>query len=95
MSQPAGSSIINEHDLQQALLMLQALRDPTRPDHAMAMQSLETYVLVPAFIYHILHIFVQGQKYQIPTDLRQLAGFVVKNYVFAKLHLIQVCVAVF
>lgn len=81
--------------------MLQALRDPTRPDHAMAMQSLENYVLVPAFIYHILHIFVQGEKYQIPPDLRQLAGFVVKNYVFAKLHLIQVlyvyyiCVSVY
>jgi hypothetical protein len=67
--------------------MLQALRDPTRADHIHALKSLETNVLQPSFILHILHLFAHGTAIGITPDIRQLSGLIIKNYVFP--HLTQ------
>jgi hypothetical protein len=81
------SGSINEQDLRTAVHMLQALRDPTRSDHVHALKSLETNVIQPSFILHILHIFAHGSSIGLSADIRQLAGLIIKNYVFP--HLIQ------
>lgn len=83
----------NEHDLQQAVLLLQALRDPRRPDHSAALGSLETLTSPSsssspsstAFILHILHVFAYGMHYHILVDLRQLSGLILKNSVLPHL----------
>mmetsp|Transcript_19376 Transcript_19376/g.20998 ORF Transcript_19376/g.20998 Transcript_19376/m.20998 type:complete len:1025 (+) Transcript_19376:149-3223(+) len=79
-------SLVNVGDLQTAIHLLQALRDPTRPDHTSALHSLETNVFQPSFVVHILHIFSSGGGYDasfaITPDIRQLAGLIIKNYVF-------------
>eukprot|EP01039_Chlorochromonas_danica_P007116 gene7116-7868_t len=83
----------NERDLQQAVLLLQALRDPTRPDHSAALASLETLTSPScssspsstAFILHILHVFAYGMHYHILVDLRQLSGLILKNSVLPHL----------
>jgi hypothetical protein len=83
------SSNINENELRIAIALLQALRDPRRSDHVIALRSLDTNTLQPSFILHILHIFAHGSKYDasygISTDIRQLAGLIIKNYVFPHL----------
>lgn len=78
-------------ELNQVAQMLQALRDPTRPDHRTAVQSLDSYINNEIFIQNILHLFVRGHQYEtmgLTIDIRQLAGMVVKNYIVPKiLHL--------
>lgn len=74
--------------LTQSVHMLQALRDPRRPDHQLALRTLETSVTEPLFILHMLHIFAQGQSYEasgLSIDIRQLSGLIIKNYVFPHL----------
>lgn len=68
--------------------MLQALRDPTRSDHSHAVASLDEHVANPSFVLIMMHVFVSGARYQqqgLTSDLRQLAGLVIKNYVFPHL----------
>lgn len=80
----------NPQDLTQAVDMLQALRNPLRNDHIMALQALETNVKQPVFILHMLHVFTQGYRYEdlgLTIDIRQLAGLIIKNYVFP--HLLE------
>lgn len=70
--------------------MLQALRDPTRPDHGRAVSSLDEHVTNPSFVLIMMHVFSSGAQYQaqgLTPDLRQLAGLVIKNYVFP--HLVR------
>eukprot|EP00602_Paraphysomonas_sp_CaronLab_P005566 CAMPEP_0185025988 /NCGR_PEP_ID=MMETSP1103-20130426/9498_1 /TAXON_ID=36769 /ORGANISM="Paraphysomonas bandaiensis, Strain Caron Lab Isolate" /LENGTH=1059 /DNA_ID=CAMNT_0027559395 /DNA_START=120 /DNA_END=3296 /DNA_ORIENTATION=+ len=69
--------------LEQVALMLNALRDPTRGDHQNALAALQSDTANPTFVLHLLEIFSQGGKYDgLSTDIRQLAGLIVKNYVF-------------
>jgi hypothetical protein len=68
--------------------MLQALRDPTRPDHTRAVASLDEHVTNPSFVLIMMHVFSCGARYQqqgLSSDLRQLSGLVIKNYVFPHL----------
>lgn len=76
--------------LMESVQMLQALRDPTRSDHSRAVASLDEHVTHPSFVVVMMHVFSCGAKYQqqgLSTDLRQLAGLVIKNYVFP--HLVR------
>ena len=85
----------NPQDLQQALALLEALRDPRRSDHVLALQSLTHNITSNVFILHMMFIFVHGQvaasggvntaTQPLDINLRQLAGFIIKNYVFANL----------
>lgn len=77
----------NNDDLQRAVLLLQALRDPRRPDHTQALHSLEVNANIPEFILHILFIFTHGNQYAITVDLRQLSGLIIKNFIFPKLFI--------
>lgn len=80
---------VNQEIVAQAFSLLQALRDPTRPDHRTALKTMEDNVTQPLFILHILHIFAQGYQYEasgLGVDIRQLAGFIIKNYVFPHLQ---------
>ena len=74
----------------ESISMLQALRDPTRPDHTIAVKSLDEHVTNPSFVAIMIHVFSCGAVYHthgLTTDLRQLAGLVIKNYVFP--HLVK------
>jgi transportin-1 len=72
--------------ISQVLHMLQALRDPTCSNHQEALQTLSTDTVNPTFVLHLVHIFSRGGNYEgIPTDIRQLAGLITKNYVFPRL----------
>lgn len=75
----------NETELGQMVAMLEALRDPSRPNHREAVAALDTYILNPSFVMNLLHVFVHGSGYT-SIDIRQLAGFVMKNYVLPHLH---------
>jgi hypothetical protein len=69
----------------QAFGLLQALRDPTHPNHHSAITTLTQNATQPLFILHMLHIFAQGYQYEsvgLGVDMRQLAGLIIKNYVF-------------
>ena len=83
-------------ELEQIFSILQALRDPSRPDHLEAFQALPSYIsltsaegsticLNASFIRHLLFVFVHGSVYEssgITADLRQLSGLLIKNYIF-------------
>lgn len=74
--------------LTECVRMLQALRDPTRPDHASTVASLDIHATNPPFVMAMMHVFVSGAQYQsqgLHADMRQLAGLVIKNYVFPHL----------
>eukprot|EP01038_Epipyxis_sp_PR26KG_P008586 gene8586-11601_t len=74
--------------------LIHALRDPTRLDHQMAMTSLESNATNPSFVLAILFIFsrgnegilVESMQGNISSDVRQLAGLIIKNFVFPKLY---------
>jgi len=72
----------------QAVLMLEALRDPTCGSHGAAMNALATQSSQPEFIHSILHVFydVNNVNNAVPLEIRQLSGFVLKNYVINKLN---------
>lgn len=76
-------------DVQQAVAMLQALRDPTRHDHHAALSALDSQVTNPQFIAATMHVFANTAQYAaalgLTADIRQLAGLVIKNYVFPHL----------
>lgn len=87
---PVRSWQPNIDNLTQCVRLLQALRDPTRSDHVSALRSLEENVLQSNFVLYILHVFAEGYAYEssgLTIDLRQLAGLIIKNYVFP--HLTQ------
>ena len=74
-----------ESMLTQCILLLQALRDPSRPDHQLAFTTLKTEVASSDFVLHMLHIFSRGYDQSLvsiglTSDLRQLSGLVLKNY---------------
>src|SRR3546814_10225975 len=73
----------DEATLQQLLAMLQALSDPTRPDHREAMGTVDREASNPVFVFHLMHVLGRMQQ-TVPPHLRQLAGFIVKNHVFPK-----------
>lgn len=75
----------NNEELQSTFRVLQALRDPSRPDHVQAMQSLDSFCANASFILHLLYVFVRGQTVA-PTDIRALGGFILKNYGLAHLN---------
>jgi transportin-1 len=69
-----------------SIILLKALRDPTRADHQAALTSLESDTSHPDFILHLLEVFAQGGKHGVfSIDIRQLAGLIIKNYVFRHL----------
>lgn len=86
----------NQQDLSQMCLLLQALRDPSRSDHVQATNALTTYIQNPVFVYNIMFVFGYGgdlnSSYGLTPDLRQLSGFVIKNYLFQCLHLMDAMV---
>eukprot|EP01035_Chromulina_nebulosa_P031711 gene31711-42292_t len=73
------------------LNLLLALRDPTRRDHVEATKSLEIHKEQTMFALHMLGIFSGRHSLPSPVDppLRQLAGLVIKNYVFPLLTVFQ------
>lgn len=62
----------------------QALRDPTSANHAAALGVLQTDAHNPTFVLHMVHLFAQARD--VPVDVRQLAGLVVKNYIILASH---------
>ena len=81
----------NPTELGQVLAIINALRDPSRQDHKMAVDALNTYVQNESFVLHLVHIFIHGNDAGgIPLDIRQLAGIVTKNYVLQKLSILPV-----
>lgn len=74
------------HTLEQVALMLHALRDPNSINHKSALDTLNNETTNPTFILHLLEIFAHGDLYDgLPSHLRQLAGLIIKNYVFKHL----------
>ena len=77
--------VSNENFAIQILLHIsytQALRDPTRHDHTAALRSLDSEVVNPSFLLHILYIFSRGEADNgqvVSADLRQLGGLILKN----------------
>lgn len=83
-------------ELSNIFSLLQALRDPSRHDHSQAVQVLPSCISVSgpdgsisslnsSFILHLLFLFVYGSLYEnsgITSDVRQLSGLVIKNYIF-------------
>jgi transportin-1 len=67
-------------ELDSTFRVLQALRDPSRPDHLQAMQGLDSFCGNGSFILHLLYIFVHGAGIPVPSDIRALGGFILKNY---------------
>ena len=75
----------------QASQMLIALRDPTCSAHKSAMEALTTQSTSADFIYSIFQIFSRSETVSnnimiatginITIDLRQLSGFIIKNYI--------------
>jgi hypothetical protein len=81
-------------DLKSTVQLLKALQDPTRSDHALAMQTLLQSVNADsAFISTILLIFSRGGD-NTDISIRQLAGLIVKNYVFPNLAKLTIDVQV-
>jgi hypothetical protein len=76
-------------DLNSTVQLLRALQDPTRADHGLAMQTLlQSINTDSAFISIILLIFSKGgddSATALDIGVRQLAGLIVKNYVFPNL----------
>lgn len=69
--------------INQSILILQALRDPTRNDHTSALQTLDKEVSNPSFVLHVLYLFSRGYSHGdiiVAADLRQLGGLIIKNY---------------
>lgn len=88
--QTEGDWTPQPEQLMESVRMLQALRDPTRADHGRAVASLDEHVTNPSFVLIMMHVFSSGAQYQsqgLTPDLRQLAGLVIKNYVFP--HLVR------
>lgn len=78
----------NPAELNQTVLVLQALRDPTRSDHREAVSGLSAFAQNPSFALHVIHVFVRGAAYVdlgLSMELRMLGGMVLKNYVFPAL----------
>ena len=75
-------------EMTQVMNLLQALLDPTRHDHTLAMGTLTENSSNSHFVITILHIFSDpsaGDGNQIDIRIRQLAGLIMKNYVFPNL----------
>ena len=71
-----------EEKLTYSFNILLALRDPCCEDHQAAVKTLKETIRADnrEFALLMLHIFVKGGRYDnLPTDLRQLAGVIVKN----------------
>lgn len=84
--------------LEQIVSFLIALRDPTRSDHITAVNALTGYCENSDFILNIVHLFVKGSIYEslgLFQDVRQMAGYVIKNYIIPKLSLCLVTVQQF
>ena len=83
-----------EEDLREIRTTLLALQNPAQYDHANALMTLSAKVSSPPYILSVLHVFSRGDMYKandmdFPINLRCLAGFVLKNYVFCG-HTIQI-----
>jgi hypothetical protein len=80
----------NIEELSQICQLLQALQNPTRTDHIEAMNALGLYVQNAAFVLNLIFVFGYGNQVDmqmcLTPELRQLAGFVIKNYVFRHLQ---------
>lgn len=77
----------NPQLLNQSAVLLHALRDPSRNDHQLALNALQTEVVSSDFVLHMLHIFSRGgepdiQALGVSSDVRQLSGLILKNYSF-------------
>lgn len=55
------------------------MRDPTSSSHPAAIKVLQSDAQNPVFVLHVVHVFSHARD--IPVDLRQLAGLIVKNYI--------------
>jgi len=56
------------------------LRDPTSPNHRLAVQSLPEDIKNPKFVLTILFILSHGSEEKgLATDIRQLGGLILKN----------------
>lgn len=90
----AVEDYVPQHEeLANSFHLLQALRDPTRSDHGRALASLDEHVSNPSFVLVMMHVFSAGAQYQaqgLTTDLRQLAGLIIKNYVFKHLAILPI-----
>ena len=69
-------------------MLLQALSDPSRHDHQLALEALKREVASPDCVLHLLHVFSKGgdpplNAMGLSNELRQLSGLIVKNYAFS------------
>jgi hypothetical protein len=74
-----------QNQLNEAIAMIQALRDPTRSDHNLAYNTLNCNIKNPDFAVIMLEIFSSQVEAMITPDLRQLSGLIIKNFVFPHL----------
>lgn len=74
---------VTESSITQAIQLIAALNDPTCSQHSMAMTALNTQASSPDFVYNIFHIFSRGSD--IMMNIRQLSGFIIKNYILVNL----------
>ena len=89
-----ASFLPGENELKEIQATLQALHDPIRYDHTNALMTLSANVSSSSYVLTVLHVFSRGNLYNgsqidFSVDLRRLAGFVLKNYVFCG-HTIQI-----
>ena len=79
-------SSVSAESVNQAVLLLQALRDPTCHAHQAAMTALSSQSANTEFIFSMLHVFSKGFDVTnpgniLPIETRQLSGYVIKNYI--------------
>ena len=73
------------NDVQQltsGINLLQALHDPSRSDHSLAIETLERAVSTGqiSFALVMTQVFAQGASYGVGAHLRQLSGLLIKNF---------------
>lgn len=70
-----------QETLQQTVHLLSVLRNPVSPQYAEAQRHLEAHQGDSAFLLSLAYVLARTTREQVPDDVRQLAGLLLKNYV--------------
>ena len=77
----------SQQDVQSMHALLSTLRNPSHLSHQEAISTLNAHVTSTPFILTL--IYVISYDTQQASDIRQLAGFILKNYIFMNLKLLD------
>lgn len=79
--EPTSQDVLSMHSL------LLTLRNPSHPSHQNAITTLNAHVTSANFILTLIYVIAYDT--QGASDVRQLAGFILKNYVFVNLKILD------